>query len=112
MGVLHGCDVGGSLLADAVWEHADLWNESHEDRGKHIEWVQDATVFGVFVACHHGDEKGVPDIVGPVSFGEIEKLPRAREAARVWRAFVKGLPMSLSDNFPEAGLWLVETEVA
>lgn len=111
LGVMYGCDVGGKTRANAVWDHVEVWNEE-QPRDRQIEWAQDSNVFGVFVCCQGGDDKGVADVTKPLPIGGIAKMPRAREAAAVWSLFVTTLPAKLSERLGSAELWLVETEVA
>jgi hypothetical protein len=117
VGVLLGCslpeavievffDDDGETLVDS-WRDSKSWAIQRQ-----IEWVEDSTVVGVWVACAEGRDKGVQEIDGPLSFEELAKGEAYARALGVWQEFSQWVQKTRDIKLPAPQLFVSPTEVA
>jgi hypothetical protein len=79
---------------------------------RQIEWVEDSTVIGVWVASAHGRDKGVAEIDAPLSFEELSKGADYARALGIWQEFSQWVQKLRDVKLPAPQLFVAPTEVA
>lgn len=80
-------------------------------RGDQAEWVMDSDLVGIWVVCSHGDDKGVPDLKGPISLSKLAKGKDFKRAQAAWKKFAKWVGKH-GVKLGKPQLFLAPTEVA
>ena len=121
IGVLLGIDATPSLLkkvvdADEGNDGESLMDEWNMRWGFHsrkrLEWIEDSSLIGFWVACAHGDDKGVRDLSRPLSLRKLEDGRDVLTAMRNWQAFMVWARRRGVEIKKTPTLWIAPTEVA
>ena len=122
LGVMLGIKVPAKLKRRLTAENSDYetiiyrWNDEVQvSEGPSVEWSEDGSVLGTWVACAHGDDMLGEHVLGldsAISFEALAKSKHYKIASKAWLKFAIWLDKEYGIELPTPRLFVAPTEVA